>query len=609
MDWKKEYHASDLFRRKKAKDTPAPPPDATEASGPTSLPAQPAPEGAAEQTSVWKKEVKVSDVFRRSKKATIAAETSASTTPAPEPAPATPAEPVDLPPPAEAGPASPEAIEASPDAGEPSLESEPTLPELQTERPATEVVGGGSQSNVWKKEIRIGELFRRRKAPEAEQPGSTEIASRSSTDLEPVEAPASDLEGLPVEASASEPARHEQSAEQEEGEEHSAFEPPAGDSVAGAVPDEPEESAPATGSEPPSPEPELGDVEEPEAFEPEPEDAEPMAPEADATAPAETGEDAPEPPAPQGSMWKKEIKVSDLFRRGKKTLDEPVETESEAEFAEPEAEPAQAAPVPTSVWKKEIRLAPRRGPKPDRSSGREGPRRRLKRERPVSHRAVRAEARGSRTAGGLPDVPLVRALNLLPRDEAKTRSARLPSLATAGVALAGLVVVGGLAFAFLHERSRVADREGALEDVEAQVAAIQAPAQVAPEAGTQLAGEALARAGALSAALDGRFVWDRLLRKLSLVLPDDVWFETVQSTPAETTVDPATGLSIPGATTTITINGYSKTQTGLAQLVGRLDVLPELGSVQLQSGTVIERGGQDVVQFTVAATLERPREA
>ncbi len=113
------------------------------------------------------------------------------------------------------------------------------------------------------------------------------------------------------------------------------------------------------------------------------------------------------------------------------------------------------------------------------------------------------------------------------------------------------------------------------------------------------------RAGTLSVVIDGRIVWDRLLRQLSLVLPPDVWFDGVTSSVGTTsTTTTATSTTSTARASTLTIKGYARTQQGVAELLGRLGVMPEFDLVQLQSGQLVDLGDEKVVQFSVAATLK-----
>ena len=82
-----------------------------------------------------------------------------------------------------------------------------------------------------------------------------------------------------------------------------------------------------------------------------------------------------------------------------------------------------------------------------------------------------------------------------------------------------------------------------------------------------LAAEKSARVGALSAALTSRVAWDRVLRQVSLVLPEDVWLTNLAATapsPAAAARAPSTG------TSGFTLTGSTYSQNGVARFLSRL---------------------------------------
>jgi len=60
------------------------------------------------------------------------------------------------------------------------------------------------------------------------------------------------------------------------------------------------------------------------------------------------------------------------------------------------------------------------------------------------------------------------------------------------------------------------------------------------------------------------------------------------------------------APTGFVINGYTYSQDGVARLLSRLNVLPDLTNVQLQTSSLTRVGTQDVVQFTILADVSPP---
>jgi Tfp pilus assembly protein PilN len=194
----------------------------------------------------------------------------------------------------------------------------------------------------------------------------------------------------------------------------------------------------------------------------------------------------------------------------------------------------------------------------------------------------------------------MRAVNLLPRDDTKRQKTNVPVL----VGVVGAVVVCAmLSMLFLGASSKVRDKQNELDALNAQLAVIPPPPP--PDAaGAGLASQEQARLTALSGALSKRVAWDRVLRNLSLVLPNDVWLSTLQASspsPANQAAAPAT---VPGAPPKgFTITGFTYSQAGVARLLSRLEVLSDLTNVQLQNSSQAKVGTQNVIQFQIAADV------
>jgi Tfp pilus assembly protein PilN len=166
-----------------------------------------------------------------------------------------------------------------------------------------------------------------------------------------------------------------------------------------------------------------------------------------------------------------------------------------------------------------------------------------------------------------------------------------------------VLVIAGLGGDYLLQSSKVAKQKQELNSLQAQVRALPpVPAGPTP-AQTQLASEHSARVTALTAALTNRVSWDRVFRELSLVLPDDVWLSTLTAhapvSPASAAGATATG----GAPSGFTISGYTYSQDGVARLLSRLQVIPDLQHVTLVSSTLSQVSNQDVVQFQIVADI------
>lgn len=219
----------------------------------------------------------------------------------------------------------------------------------------------------------------------------------------------------------------------------------------------------------------------------------------------------------------------------------------------------------------------------------------------------------------------MRAVNLLPRDEPRRR--RKLTLGAQLALICPFVVGGLLAAGYMIESSKVKDQQATLKALQEELAALP-PRPNLPEANTQLAVERDQRIAALAAALRGRVAWDRVLREISSILPEDVWLTTLAATspqapappppPAPTTttegegettttpVAPATPAASP--TAPLSLSGYTYSQEGVARFMSRLAVIPELQDVKLVKSSQAEVAGRNVFQFSITAGV-RPQVA
>ena len=189
----------------------------------------------------------------------------------------------------------------------------------------------------------------------------------------------------------------------------------------------------------------------------------------------------------------------------------------------------------------------------------------------------------------------MRAVNLLPRDE-PTRSFE----AKRGVVFlgggGGALVTVAIAALVIGAGGAVKQGHQSLDLLNAEILAVPKPvvSQSDPQDDSALAAEKAARITALSTALGGRIAWDGVLRQISQVLPEDVWLSGLTTVGA----DPATG----GAS--LTLNGSTYSQDGVARFLSRISVLPALSNVQLQTSAVDPAKAGGVVQFIIIAGVK-----
>jgi Tfp pilus assembly protein PilN len=228
----------------------------------------------------------------------------------------------------------------------------------------------------------------------------------------------------------------------------------------------------------------------------------------------------------------------------------------------------------------------------------------------------------------------MRAVNLLPAEPKRTR--KPPSVVTQLALVAPVVVVGLLAAGYLLTSSEANSKRATLQALKDELAAMPQRSR-GPDQNAALASERDLRIATLSATLQSRLVWDRVLREISAVLPGDVWLTTMSAQTPETPASVSSPTAAPGGTTTtattttsttattttsapapapaaaptagpLSIQGYTYSQEGVARLLSRLQVVPALTNVKLVSSSQATVSGQTVVSFSIQANV-RAQEA
>ena len=194
----------------------------------------------------------------------------------------------------------------------------------------------------------------------------------------------------------------------------------------------------------------------------------------------------------------------------------------------------------------------------------------------------------------------MRAVNLLPRDEKRHR--RQPGAVLLTGVLGGVLVTAVLAGLFLMTSSKVSDRQANLDALRAELAAIP-PAPETPAVNAGLETEKSQRVTLLGKALGSRVAWDRILREISLVLPEDIWLESLTANAPDPNFTPSPGKT-EAPQGAFSITGFSYSHDGVARLLARLSVLPQLERPALGSSVIDASKGRDLVKFTITASLK-----
>jgi Tfp pilus assembly protein PilN len=263
---------------------------------------------------------------------------------------------------------------------------------------------------------------------------------------------------------------------------------------------------------------------------------------------------------------KKEIKLSDLFRRNGKE-----ESNGHEESVAEEPKPKRRL----------FSRPPKNGDEPNGSNG-----------------GGRLDS-SSKTAPPVPQIPLMRAFDLLPKEQRREESERRPGLIQIGVGLVAVVVLAVLGALFLMTSSSVNDKRRERDSLQAQLKTLEAQAEEpSPTSAPELADERVARTNALATALAGRVAWDRLLRDVSLVLPSEIFLTALTASSPTPASAPTTATA--SSPTQFAISGTTARQENVALLLSRLSILPELSGVKLVSAL---RGDEGDVVFTINAVV------
>ena len=189
----------------------------------------------------------------------------------------------------------------------------------------------------------------------------------------------------------------------------------------------------------------------------------------------------------------------------------------------------------------------------------------------------------------------MRAVNLLPRDVARTGVKPTAPLITGVVG--AVLVTTVLCAGFLMQSAKVAQKRNDLDAARAELALVPPPAPQQETDANGLAGQEAARATALQSALTGRIAWDRILREVSMVLPEDVWLSSLML------ATPVAG-DVAGTPFQLVGNAYS--HEGVARLLSRLALITDLTNVRLDHSNRQVPGQKSMVEFKISAMIRQP---
>jgi Tfp pilus assembly protein PilN len=181
----------------------------------------------------------------------------------------------------------------------------------------------------------------------------------------------------------------------------------------------------------------------------------------------------------------------------------------------------------------------------------------------------------------------MRAVNLLPRDDA-AQGRKVPPLPVLVGCVGTVLVAAVIAVLFLSASSGVAAKQRALEQAQANLAAMPTPVPASPVV-AELPQQRQTRVTALSTVLAQRVAWDRLLREVSQVVPNDVWLLSMNAlAPSLSSAGPGAGGA--AAQQGFTVTGCTYSQDSVARFLARLSVVPDLTGMTLGKSEASDSG-------------------
>jgi hypothetical protein len=114
------------------------------------------------------------------------------------------------------------------------------------------------------------------------------------------------------------------------------------------------------------------------------------------------------------------------------------------------------------------------------------------------------------------------------------------------------------------------------------------------------------RRGAVIALASGRVNWERLIRDVATVTPQDVWFVNVKAELEQGGAGGATLATDPNAVPKgLHLDGYAPSHGQVAVTMTRISAVKGLGEPRLTSSLMEELEGQDVVHFIIDVPVDQ----
>jgi Tfp pilus assembly protein PilN len=207
----------------------------------------------------------------------------------------------------------------------------------------------------------------------------------------------------------------------------------------------------------------------------------------------------------------------------------------------------------------------------------------------------------------------MRAVNLLPSGSESRKSFRKEDPPVVVGSVLGIVVLFALVAGFLNVHSKVNSEQKKLSAARTELARLSltkkpavTPTPIVQKAiipAPAVTSEEQPRLAAITTAMSTRIAWDRILREFSLVLPNDVKLTGLTLTAPPAPVAQVAGSPEAPPSQGLSITGTAFSHDGVARLLSRLMLIPDLSNVLLSSSTAGATGTTSV-QFSITASIK-----
>ena len=203
----------------------------------------------------------------------------------------------------------------------------------------------------------------------------------------------------------------------------------------------------------------------------------------------------------------------------------------------------------------------------------------------------------------------MRPVNLVPPEERRGDRAPLRAGRLSYILIGGLALVLALVTVVVLTGNQVKERENELASLEQQEAAATARAEaLRPYA--EFATLAVARVATVNSLAESRFDWERVMRELALVLPDDVWLTDLSGRvgAGAASASAESGSAMAVSAPSITMSGCANGHEAVARLLQALRDIDGVTRVGLARSALPAgedgAGGGGAVGQTSGATCE-----